>query len=53
LNIDFGIENKRQDCKLGTVCVHVGDTCGIGKMNGGDEDEGIWLMGFIYIHELE
>jgi hypothetical protein len=19
----------------------------------GDEDEGIWLMGFIYIHEIE
>jgi hypothetical protein len=21
--------------------------------NEGDEDEGIWLMGFIYLHEIE
>jgi hypothetical protein len=24
-----------------------------GRVNGGDEGEGIWLMGFIYIHEIE
>jgi hypothetical protein len=48
LNIDFGINNKRQDCKIGSVC---GDTCEAG--NGGDEDEGIWLMVFICIHEIE
>jgi hypothetical protein len=23
------------------------------RMNGGDEDESIWLMGFIYIFEIE
>jgi hypothetical protein len=28
-------------------------TCGRGRMNGGDEGEGVWLMGFIYIHEIE
>jgi hypothetical protein len=22
------------------------------RMNGGDENEGIWLMGFIYINEI-
>jgi hypothetical protein len=22
------------------------------RMNGGDESEGIWLMGFIYINEI-
>jgi hypothetical protein len=26
---------------------------GGGRMNGGDEGERIWLMGFIYIHEIE
>jgi hypothetical protein len=25
----------------------------VGRVNGGDEAEGIWLMDFIYIHELE
>jgi hypothetical protein len=24
-----------------------------GRMNGGNEGEGLWLMGFIYIYELE
>jgi hypothetical protein len=23
------------------------------RVNGGDEGEGIWLMGFIYIYEIE
>jgi hypothetical protein len=23
------------------------------KVNGGDEGEGMWLMGFIYIHKIE
>jgi hypothetical protein len=25
-----------------------GGTCGRGKVNGGDESDGKWLMGFIY-----
>jgi hypothetical protein len=50
LNTDFGIKNERQDCKIGTVW---GDICGRGRINEGDEGEGIWLMGFIYIHEIE
>jgi hypothetical protein len=28
-----------------------GDAVGGGMVNGGDEGEGIWLMGFIYIYE--
>jgi hypothetical protein len=24
-----------------------------GRVNGGDEGEGIWLMGFIYTYETE
>jgi hypothetical protein len=50
LNIDVGNNNERQDCKIGTV---EGSTCGRGKVIGGDEGEGIWLMGFIYIHKKE
>jgi hypothetical protein len=41
LNIDFGINNERQDCKIGTVCVWV-LVCRR-RGNGGDEGEGIWL----------
>jgi hypothetical protein len=26
---------------------------GRGRVNEGDEGEGIWLMGFVYIHEIE
>jgi hypothetical protein len=26
---------------------------GEGRVNGGDESEGIWLMGFRYIHKVE
>jgi hypothetical protein len=51
LNIDFGIEDERQDCKIGAVGglrVLVGGW----KVNEGDEGEGIWLMGFMYIHEM-
>jgi hypothetical protein len=51
LNIDFGNNNKRQDCKIGTECV--GGACGKGRVNGGDEGEGICLMGFIYIYICE
>jgi hypothetical protein len=49
LNIDFGTNNERQDCKTGTI---VGSTCERVRVNGGDEDEGIGLMGFIYIKEI-
>jgi hypothetical protein len=31
----------------------VGVLVGRGKVNGGDEGEGIWLMGFMYIYEIE
>jgi hypothetical protein len=51
LNIDFGTKNERQGCKIGTVCM--GSTYGRGRGNGGDEGEGIWLMGFIYIYEIK
>jgi hypothetical protein len=33
--------------------VYVYGTYGRGEVNEGDEDEGFWLMGFIYIHETE
>jgi hypothetical protein len=39
LNIDLGITNEIQDCKI-----H-------GRMNQEDEGEGIWLMDFIYQYE--
>jgi hypothetical protein len=51
LNIDFGTNNERQAGKIGTVCEQ--STCGKGRVNGGDEDEGIRLMGFIYTEEIE
>jgi hypothetical protein len=31
----------------------VGVLAGGGKVKGGDEGEGIWLIGFIYIQEIE
>jgi hypothetical protein len=31
LNIDFGINNERQDCKIGTGW---GNTCGRGRVTG-------------------
>jgi hypothetical protein len=49
LNIDFGINNERKDCKIGTLC---GSTYGKG-MIGGDEDEGIGSISFIHIKEIE
>jgi hypothetical protein len=30
------------------VCLGEGGSCGRGRVNEGDESEGIWLMGFIY-----
>jgi hypothetical protein len=49
LNTDFGIKNERQNCKIGAV----GSTYWRGKVNGGDRGEGIWLMDFIHIYEIE
>jgi hypothetical protein len=50
LNTDFGIKNERQDYKI----VWCGEASCRGRMvNGGDEGEGIWLMGFIYMYELD
>jgi hypothetical protein len=42
LNIDFGIKNERQDCKIGTVCVCVWRViCKRGWVNWEDEGERI------------
>jgi hypothetical protein len=52
LNIDLGINKERQDCKIGTMWggeVLVGERRG----NGGDKGEGIWLLDFIYVYEIE
>jgi hypothetical protein len=49
LNINLDINNKIQDCKISAMWgVLVG-----GKMKRGDKGEGIWLVSFIYIHEIE
>jgi hypothetical protein len=50
LNLDFGIHNERQNCKIGT---RGGGTGVKGKVSRRYEDEWIWLMGFIYMYELE
>jgi hypothetical protein len=40
LNIDSGINNERQDCEIGPVCVR--GLVGVwGRVGGGDEGEGI------------
>jgi hypothetical protein len=49
LNIDFGINNGRQYCKIGTVRRGY---LWEGRVNGGHEGEGIWLRGFIYICKI-
>jgi hypothetical protein len=49
LSIDLGINNEGQDCKMGTVCGGMWE----GRVNGGSEGEGIWVMGFIYMHGKE
>jgi hypothetical protein len=41
------MNNERQGCKIGTVCGG-GITSGRGRVDEGDEGEGIWLMDFIY-----
>jgi hypothetical protein len=45
LNIDIGTNSERQDYKIGTVGGHLWE----GQVKGGDEGEGLWLRGFIYI----
>jgi hypothetical protein len=40
LNINLNINNERQDCKIGTMCVGVLE--GGGRVNEEDEGEGIW-----------
>jgi hypothetical protein len=51
LNIDLGINSERQDWKIGTV--GWGILVGWGRVNGGDEGEGMQLMDFIYLYEIE
>jgi hypothetical protein len=41
----------RQDCKIGTLCGEL--LVGGGRVNEGDESEGILLMNLIYIYEIE
>jgi hypothetical protein len=43
LNTDLAINNERQDCEIGTVS----------GVLVGDEGEGIWWMGFIYLYDIE
>jgi hypothetical protein len=50
-NIHLNIKNERHDCKIGTVCA--GALVGERRVNEGDEDEGIWLMDFIYLYKKE
>jgi hypothetical protein len=50
LNIIFGIKNERQDCKIGSLLGGGGILVEGRRVNGGDEDEGIQLMGFTYIY---
>jgi hypothetical protein len=47
LNVDFGINNERQDCNIGTVCLWEG------RVKGGDEYEGKGSMNSTYIKETE
>jgi hypothetical protein len=55
MNINFGINNERQNWKIGAMCVCVCVCVLVGgwRVNGGDEGEGIWLMGFIDIYKIE
>jgi hypothetical protein len=49
LNIDLDINNERQNYKIGTVGGIVGGEEGEQRRLG----EGIWLMDFIYLYEIE
>jgi hypothetical protein len=46
------LKTKVRTYKMGTLCVG-GVLVGGGRVKGGDEGGEIWLMGFIYIHEIE
>jgi hypothetical protein len=48
LNIGFGINNERQDCKIDTVCIRK-DTYDSGRVNEGDEVRKYGLHIHIYI----
>jgi hypothetical protein len=50
LGIDLGTNSQRQDYKIGSVR---GILVEEGKVNEGDETEGIWLMDLTYIYEIE
>jgi hypothetical protein len=52
LNIDVRINNETQDCKIGMMCRGEG-IWGKGRVNGRDEGDGIWLMGFIPTYKIE
>jgi hypothetical protein len=50
LTIDFGIKNEMKGLyNRYSGRVHVG----WGRVKGGDEGQELWLMGFIYIYEIE
>jgi hypothetical protein len=49
LNVDFGI-NEGQEYKIGKVYVWV---LLVGRVNRGDEGEGVWLVGIIYIYKIK
>jgi hypothetical protein len=51
LNIDLEINDERQDCKIGTM--YGGILVGGRRVSEGDEGEGMWLMDFIYLNEIE
>jgi hypothetical protein len=50
LNIDLDINDKSQDCKIGTVW---GVLMEGRRVNEGDKGGGIWWMDFIYFYEIE
>jgi hypothetical protein len=52
VGIHRDINNEREDCKIGTV-YEWGGNCGEGSVNKEDEGEGIQLMDFIYLYEME
>jgi hypothetical protein len=47
LNIDLEINNEREDYKMGIVWG------GGERVNEGDKGDGIWLMDFMYLCEVE
>jgi hypothetical protein len=48
LNIDLEMNNKRQDCKAGTLCgIYLWEGEGLMK------SEGIWSIDIIYLYKIE